>query len=91
MTDCKNRFIISIPFEDFDIWSNENMCKYIVKTDGLSLQYVENQTEDICKSAVQEDWRALQYVKNQTKSIRELSLRGEYYEDDYELWCLRTS
>ena len=40
-----------------------------VQHNGMTLQYVRNQTEELCKLAVQQIGHALQYVQNQTDEI----------------------
>jgi hypothetical protein len=45
--------------------------KLAVKKNGLSLQYIKNQTEEISKLVVQQNGCVLEYVKNQTEEICE--------------------
>ena len=40
-----------------------------VKENGLTLEFIEEQTEEMCIMAVKENGLVLQYVKNQTEEI----------------------
>ena len=40
-----------------------------VKRDGMTLQFIKEQTPEICLEAVKRDERALAYVKEQTPEI----------------------
>ena len=48
-----------------------------VKSYGLSLEYVKDQTPEICLAAVQQNGWALQYVKKQTPEICLAAVRKE--------------
>ena len=52
----------------------DEICKLSVQQNGLSLQYVKEQTSEICKLAVQQNGYALQYVKEEFKTQELLKL-----------------
>jgi hypothetical protein len=56
-----DKFILGMRHE---IWSDNEMCKFIVSENGLALEHVEKQTEEICNLAIANNKDALQYVRN---------------------------
>src|SRR3989339_112885 len=62
---------------DFFVWDDESYCKDAVQQNGMSLQFVKEQTEEICKLAVQQDNNALQFVKEQTEVICKIAVQQD--------------
>ena len=55
----------------------EHINHQTIKSCGICLKYVKNQTDEICKLAVRQDGTALQYVKEQTNEICELAIKQD--------------
>ena len=51
-----------------EYWTKE-LLLHAVRKNGMTLQFINNQTEEICLEAVKETSRAFKYVKNKTKII----------------------
>ena len=74
---CKaliNKNPFNIIFISDEMLSDE-LCKLAVRKNGLSLEYVDNQTEEICKLAVQQDGYSLENVIHQTDEICKLAVQ----------------
>ncbi len=50
-------------------WNDFEYCLEAVKQNGLTLEYVKEQTPEICLEAVKRDGYAIEYVKEQTPEI----------------------
>jgi len=76
-----------------DIWSNEELCKIIVTSCGLALEFVHQQTDEICKLAVKQNGLALEFVDDQTDEICLLAVKQnglalEFVGDQTDEICL---
>jgi len=69
------------------IWSDEELCKSVVKRNGLYLQYVKPEiiTEEMCILAVKRNGLSLQYVKPEimTKEIAKSAVQKNGYALEY--------
>lgn len=74
------RIILSEPKK---IYEDYELCKIAIKTNGLALKFVKNQTEELCSLAVERDCWALQYVKVQTEDICKMAVRQNYWTIQY--------
>lgn len=67
-----DKFILSEPVE---IFCNNKLCIYVVRQNGLLLEYVENQTREICTEAVENNAYALEHVENQTLELCTIAVK----------------
>ena len=57
----------------------EEICKYAITINPLSLRYVKNQTDEICKFAIEKDKYIFYFIKNQTDEICKFAIEKNPY------------
>jgi hypothetical protein len=66
-----------IEIKDLNIWDNDKFCLQSVKQNGLSLEYISNQTPEICSQALKQNTDAIKYINDPTYAIiSELALEN---------------
>jgi hypothetical protein len=88
---AENKYLIDVNNDSINRslrYIYNNLCQTILRYNGMTLQYINKQTEEMCIIAVKENYKALQFVKNKTYKICENALMNNYsaikYCDKYK-------
>lgn len=67
-----DKFILSSRKE---IWTDEEMCKFLIGKNGKLLPYIKNQTDEMCRIAVSQFPSMLRCVNKQTDEICKIAVK----------------
>jgi len=65
------------PIREHPMWSDSELCRSVVQSDGRGLRYVKSQTEELCRLAVRQNGWTLKHVKSQTEEICRLAVQKD--------------